>query len=350
MYRADSMAFEVPIISVRYVRAFVSFVESRGVSRQMLLNGTGVREATLDDPNRFFSMVQVVRVLSRAEELLEDEQSGFAFGQRLDLQGHGVLGFALLQKRDPRTLIRMIVDYLRVALPIMDMRIKCFGDEVCIALADTWELGSLRPFVAKMYMGSIHTLASLVCRDFVFEFDFQADRNAAAWATLVRGAEVRFGCNENRIVMPLSGYRPWGSDESLARRLAAVRSRESIGTDSPGKTATPPSGSAVEVVVRVKQHVMNNPGRNGSLDRVAEELGMSPRSVRYHLNLAGFAFHDIRNSIRETYATRYLKDTRLPLSRIAEKVGYSDQASFTKAYRAWTGKTPGDVRRASRVL
>ncbi|WP_223421914.1 AraC family transcriptional regulator [Alcanivorax limicola] len=344
------MAFEVPIISVRYVRAFVSFMESRGISRQMLLTGTGVRETTLDDPNRFFSMVQVVRVLGRAEMLLEDDQSGFAFGQRLDLQGHGVLGFALLQQRDHRTLIRMIVDYLRVALPIMDMRIKCFGDEVSIALADTWELGALRPFVAKMYMGSIHTLASLVCRDFVFEFDFPADKSTSSWLTLTRGAEVRFGCDKNRIVMPLSGYRPWGNEDGLARRLAAARSRESIEVDTHRDTGTLQSGSAVEVVVRVKQHVMNNPGRNGSLDRVADELGMSPRSVRYHLNLAGFAFHDIRNSIRETYATRYLKDTRLPLSRIAEKVGYSDQASFTKAYRGWTGKTPGDVRRASRML
>ena len=38
----------------------------------------------------------------------------------------------------------------------------------------------------------------------------------------------------------------------------------------------------------------------------------------------------------------------MPLEKIADQLGYSDQASFSKAYRSWTGRTPGEVRRASR--
>ena len=38
----------------------------------------------------------------------------------------------------------------------------------------------------------------------------------------------------------------------------------------------------------------------------------------------------------------------MPLDKIAEHIGYSDQASFSKAYRSWTGKTPGEVRRGQR--
>ena len=45
------------------------------------------------------------------------------------------------------------------------------------------------------------------------------------------------------------------------------------------------------------------------------------------------------------YADRYLADTRMPLSTIAYKLGFSDQASFTRAYRSWTGRTPGQTRR-----
>ncbi|WP_156493816.1 AraC family transcriptional regulator, partial [Alcanivorax sp. HI0007] len=38
----------------------------------------------------------------------------------------------------------------------------------------------------------------------------------------------------------------------------------------------------------------------------------------------------------------------MPLEKIADQLGYSDQASFSKAYRSWTGRTPGEVRRTSR--
>src|SRR5690606_42118930 len=63
---------------------------------------------------------------------------------------------------------------------------------------------------------------------------------------------------------------------------------------------------------------------------------------------AGTSFRELRNEIRESFATLYLKDTNVPLESISEKLGFSDQAGFTKAYRSWTGKTPGDVRRQAR--
>ena len=56
----------------------------------------------------------------------------------------------------------------------------------------------------------------------------------------------------------------------------------------------------------------------------------------------------LRNEIRQNFATLYLTDTVIPLDSIAEKLGFSDQAGFTKAYRSWTGQTPGDVRRQAR--
>ncbi len=59
-------------------------------------------------------------------------------------------------------------------------------------------------------------------------------------------------------------------------------------------------------------------------------------------------FSGIRNDIRETFASRYLLETDMPLEKIADQLGYSDQASFSKAYRSWTGRTPGEVRRTSR--
>jgi len=84
------------------------------------------------------------------------------------------------------------------------------------------------------------------------------------------------------------------------------------------------------------------------MDNLARRLDMSPRTLRQHLATAGTSFRELRNEIRQNFATLYLTDTVVPLDSIAEKLGFSDQAGFTKAYRSWTGHTPGDIRRQAR--
>jgi len=334
MFKINSMAYEVPLVSGRYAERFVEFMEGRGISRQALLEGTSL-EAVLAQPQGvLLTMKQVIELMGNAQRFLTDEQAGFEFGQQLDLQGHGLLGFALLKQKDYRELASMVVQYLRVSLPILDMKVSCSGEDLRIALQDVWELNELRPFMVQVYMGSIYTLTSLIGRRFHFEFDFCTATSEEKWKKIAPSAFISFGEKSNQVVVPLSGRPARDGNNELAYYLASARSKEEVIDDE-----------HMEVVARVRQLVMKYPGREGSLERVGERLGMSARSLRHHLKSAGVSFHLIRSQIRKTFANRYLKDTNMPLQKIAEVLGYSDQASFTKAYRSWTGETPGDIRR-----
>lgn len=333
----SGMALNVPIMSVRYARRYLRFVQKQGISGTIVLENAGIDPAILDNPDGFLSIQQVSKILHHGNRLLNDVTSGFRFGQELDLHGHGLFGFALLRQKNYRHLVNMVVQYLRVSLPLMDMEIHSNGELISIQLHDNWEFGDLKPTVASIYMGSIYALASLVCRRFTFEFDFPCPGKSLQWQQLAKGVVMRFECAQNRVLMPLSGRQVRDDDASVANYLAAARSQEQLKeTDS------------LKVVTQVRHQIMTSPGRNSTLERVAENLGMSPRSVRRHLSLAGYAFSTIRSEVRETFATRFLQDTDMPLDKIAEHIGYSDQASFSKAYRSWTGKTPGEVRRSHR--
>lgn len=333
----SGMALNVPIISVRYARRYLRFVQKHGINGTIVLENAGVDPGILDNPEGFLSVKQISLILRHGNRLLNDVTSGFRFGQELDLHGHGLFGFAILRQKNYRHLVSMVVQYLRVSLPLMDMEIHASGEMISIQLHDNWEFDDLKPTIASIYMGSIHSLASLVCRRFTFEFDFPCPGKSLQWQQLAKGVEMRFDCPQNRVLMPLSGRQGRDDDASVANYLAAARSQEQLkGSDS------------LKVVTQVRHLIMTSPGRNSTLERVAENLGMSPRSVRRHLGLAGYAFSTIRNQVRETFATRFLKDTDMPLEKIAEHIGYSDQASFSKAYRSWTGKTPGEIRRAKR--
>jgi len=41
-----------------------------------------------------------------------------------------------------------------------------------------------------------------------------------------------------------------------------------------------------------------------------------------------------------------LRGTQLSLERVAERLGYSDLANFTRSFRRWTGVPPGVFRAA----
>jgi AraC-like DNA-binding protein len=43
-----------------------------------------------------------------------------------------------------------------------------------------------------------------------------------------------------------------------------------------------------------------------------------------------------------------LRSSDLSIETVAERVGYSDVANFTRAFRRWTGSTPAAYRRSTR--
>ena len=337
METSNQLALEVPIIYARYARRFIQFMERRGVKRQAILTHTGIPDAMLDNPDASMSMAQVTSLLSKAEWLMTDERAPFQFGQELDLPSHGLLGFAVLGQENPRQLISMIVQYLRVGLPLMDMELSSSGTTFRIRLMDTWTLGPLRPCLTKIYMGSIQRIAAQVCSHFEIQFDFDTTLEPETWQALASDCEFRFNAPFSQVTMPLAG-RPIRADNAELQFLLA-RHR------NPTESAT---RQADETLMQVRELIMSQPGRPCATDNIARRLGMSTRTLRQHLASAGASFRELRNEIRENFATLYLRDTNVPLESIAEKLGFSDQAGFTKAYRTWTGTTPGDVRRQAR--
>lgn len=337
MDMSTPLALEVPIISARYARRFIQFMEKRGVKRHTILTKTGITDELLNNPDASLSMAQVLELLRQADWLMADERAAFEFGKQLDLPCHGLLGFAMLEQENPRRLVSMIVQYLRVGLPLMDMELASTGSTFRLKLIDTWGVGDLKACLTKIYMGSIYRVSCQVCSHFTFRFDFPSNLSQDNWTLLAPNCEFVFNADINEVTIPLKGTPARKDDASL--EFLVARTRHSL---------TQKRLESDETVQQVRELIMSQPGRPCTTQNLASRLDMSPRTLRQHLANAGTSFRELRNEIRESFATLYLKDTNVSLESISEKLGFSDQAGFTKAYRSWSGKTPGDVRRQAR--
>ena len=77
-----------------------------------------------------------------------------------------------------------------------------------------------------------------------------------------------------------------------------------------------------------------------TLESVAQSLRMPPRSLQRRLQAVGLSFRDLVDEWRRARALALVTSTRLPLSEVAEALGYSEQSVFTQAFRRWFGGTP----------
>lgn len=82
-----------------------------------------------------------------------------------------------------------------------------------------------------------------------------------------------------------------------------------------------------------------------SLGDVAAELRVSPRQLRKDLLDAGTNFNEIVSDARRSLAKRLLLTGDESIARIAEILGFSERSAFFRAFKNWTGLTPGQFRR-----
>ena len=81
-----------------------------------------------------------------------------------------------------------------------------------------------------------------------------------------------------------------------------------------------------------------------TLKNVAESMSITPRTLQRHLADRNLQFQPLLNELRGRLADEYLTDLRLQLAEIALLLGYSEQSSFNRAYKNWSGITPRQAR------
>lgn len=98
--------------------------------------------------------------------------------------------------------------------------------------------------------------------------------------------------------------------------------------------------------LRVRRHLGQIPWEAATLTQVAPALNMTPRTLIRRLERDGTAFQTIKDGLRRDIAIRDLQDGRKSVDQIALDVGFSSSANFYKAFRRWTGTTPGTYRQS----
>lgn len=82
------------------------------------------------------------------------------------------------------------------------------------------------------------------------------------------------------------------------------------------------------------------------MPEIAKRLGLSGRSFHRRLSEHGLSFQTLIEETRRELAEGLLREDRYSLADIAFLTGFSEQSSFTRAFKRWVGKTPANYRKS----
>ncbi|MFD7502642.1 AraC family transcriptional regulator [Streptomyces sp. NPDC059850] len=85
-------------------------------------------------------------------------------------------------------------------------------------------------------------------------------------------------------------------------------------------------------------------GRLPDLREVAARLAVSPATLRRRLDEEDTSFQRLKDQVRRDAAIGGLRETGEPIEELAVRLGFSEGAAFHRAFRRWTGMTPGAYR------
>ena len=81
-----------------------------------------------------------------------------------------------------------------------------------------------------------------------------------------------------------------------------------------------------------------------TLNDVASRLYLSPQTLRRRLATEGKSYQTVKDNLRRDAAIHLLLRPELTLEDVAQQVGFSETSTFHRAFKKWTGVTPGLYR------
>lgn len=330
---------------LRIAIAVQTLVEA-GASAQSLLAGTGLTEPDLADPDERVSSLQMLGVLRNAVRLGLGSDVGLRVGLRFHASCYGMLGYALLCSPTMRKAADTGLRYHRLGNGMFDAE----WDE-CADIArwrvpslDRLELPDRDPELVRVVRDQALAATATVFKDVMGPWCVPLRvRFTGAPPAHVEALARAFGC-------PLEFDQP---HDELHYPAAWLDRAPQLANPITAAQASSECARLLDelkwesgVTRRVVHELTCIPGRFPAIEAVASTLCMTSRTLRRKLDAEGTSYSQLLDEVRRALAQDYLRTPTLGTDDIAAALGFGDAASFRRAYKRWTGRSPGVVRAA----
>ena len=326
---------------IAFVQAILRAYAKYGVDPGRALERAHIRPTVLSDPAARVNAAQFEALSWVAMQELDDEALGW-FSRKLPWGAYGMLCRASITAPSLEMALKRWARHHRILVDDVALRLSVAEGVATLSVTEHRDLGAFREFC----------LVTLL-------------RYALGYACWAIDTKIPILRAEFPFAAPAHGdvYRKLFSDDlgfdaecaSIkfdAAFLIHVLHRDEAALNKMLKRALPltvlPYRREQDLSARVRQ-VMRMP--NASLpaaDDLARGFNISTRTLHRQLHKEGASLRDLKRDEQRQRAEQALSRSAQPIKAIAFAVGFHNEKAFARAFRQWTGQTPGEFRKRGR--
>ena len=322
-----------------YVQTLIDTACARGADRNEMLRPLQGETSILDQPGKRLSMNLMTRLWQHIAEVTADPDLGLHVGEAIRPGSFHILAPVIMNCETLYDTIEMVVRYQ--SLVSEGGVIDCIKAEAGMKLTYTpgsFPIPMTRFQIECIFSGIVTFTRWLLNNDISpceVNFVHTVPHGHDEYKRIFR-CPVVFGHNENAMVIASTflNLKIPHADPDLRRHHQEMADRFMVHQTNEHK-----------IIIELEEllHSWQDSGRL-SLAKAAEALKLSPRTLQRRLQKAASSFHEVQNNVLMSKAHDLLLSTDLPVSRIAEDLGYLNNSSFHRRFKNWYGMTPHTYR------
>jgi AraC-like DNA-binding protein len=322
------------------LQGFTDFTRKRGGDPREILEAHGLDPRAIVDPDYYIQCQDMVDVFEHCSEMFNDALFGLQIARQQDADVYGCVTALCRAAPTFRVGLTSFIDYLPVA----------HSPESVLRLVESSETAELRWEVPDFGVTDQANYQALILNLKFLRMlggpDFKPSYVSLAVDARDRDlpeieastlCPVHIRAATNAIAFPAHVLeKPIPTANRTLFRLVG------------GYLERVKAASRVSLAQRVEDYVRGAlPSGTCSIERCARKLGTSVRTLQSRLADSGVRFSDILERQRMELAKVYLHEGEHSLDEVALRLGYSEQTSFGRAFKRWTGVTPQRFRAVS---
>ena len=326
-------------IAICFVAAALQSVRGRGLNADQLLANVGLSSSLLQVPQARVS-AKHYGALWRAIAAALDDEFFDQDSRRMKVGSFAMLCHAVLSCKSLGQALERSLRFYALILDDISGTAQRDAQEARIVLADRAAGASHRIFAHELLLMLLYGVSCwLVGRRIPIlrtEFSYAEPAHSAEYR-LMYCADLRFN-RPNTLLAFAAGYLdlPVVQNERSAKEFLRSAPENILLKYKNGSSLT------ARVRRRLRQVL---PGVVPDFEQLAEEMGMTPATLRRRLHDEGESYQSIKDQLRRDLAISYLSHSTRSVMDIALELGFSERSAFHRAFRKWTGASPGEFRR-----
>ncbi|MFA7942414.1 AraC family transcriptional regulator [Pseudomonas brenneri] len=323
-------------IASHYARAASGGARRAGYDCSTLLQQLGITPELLAEPRARIAPEQFTRLLQMLWQALDDEYLGFADGPSkrgtFAMMCHALIHCRTLEKALQRGLL-----FYSLFPQGPRWRLSREGDMARLSLDDS-QLWDPDHFLSESLLVIWHRLGSwLIGQRIRLEqatFSYPIPAHASEYDLLFPCPLVFSAASSSLVFHSRYLNLPLLQDERTLKHFLERSPADLL--------SRPDEGDSLSSQIRRLLSRDRTPWPD--LEAVAQHLHISPQTLRRHLREESTNFQALKDELRRDIAIFHLGRADLSLQEIAEQLGFSEPSAFHRAFKKWTGVTPGAYR------